>query len=201
VRNYSVLQFTSLLAYISFVYLLFAAVALPCLCGRPDASRRFIVGVLVGTLISIAIFAFVPAIGPWVVEGGQVMYGQNIIANYLVRLKGHVPMEAVLGYSGIICFPSEHVIVALLAGEALAAVRKIRWPSRVFCWTVCVSTITTGWHYGIDVLGGVAAAALVMFVADRICTALEAPTAAEPMLAAAGLNMMPAVEAIKPVSC
>jgi membrane-associated phospholipid phosphatase len=95
------------------------------------------------------------------------------MGNYLLLLKTRAPMQMDLGRSAIVSFPSEHVVVALLAVRALAAIRHLRGWAWAIGALVCCSTITTGWHYAIDVLGGIVVAALAAWFADAVCTLLE----------------------------
>src|SRR5262249_55436 len=55
--------------------------------------------------------------------------------------------------------------LAVLAAAALWPVRYLRWPAAVLAALIVVSTVTTGWHYVSDVLGGLALAALSLAVA------------------------------------
>ncbi len=163
----------SILIYALFFPLLIAPVVLPCLYGLPGAARRFVLGSALGIAIGALIFVFLPAIGPWASEPMRPGSLQLTMGNYLLRLKSRTPMPMDLGRSAIVSFPSEHVVIALLAARALAILPSLRrwaWPIAAL---VCCSTITTGWHYGIDVLGGIAVAALSAWLADTICTRLE----------------------------
>lgn len=167
----------SILIYTLFVPLLFASVLVPCFCGFPHAARRFVVGVIVALMIGSVLFVFFPAVGPWASEAIAPGKLQIAMGNYLVRLKSGIPMQMDLAFSAIVSFPSEHVAVAILGARALSAIQPLRkwiWP---VCILLCCSTITTGWHYGIDVLGGVAVAMLSAWIANVICAWLESTTA------------------------
>lgn len=164
----------SIIIYVLFIPLLFAPVLLPCLCGIPQASRRFVVGVIVAIAIGTALFVFFPAVGPWATEPMTAGNLQLAMGSYLIHLKSGIPMPMDLGLSALVSFPSEHVAVAILAARALSAIQPLRkwiWP---VCILVCCSTITTGWHYGIDVLGGIAVATLSVWLANSVCNLLEA---------------------------
>jgi membrane-associated phospholipid phosphatase len=66
---------------------------------------------------------------------------------------------------GMICFPSFHVIWAILCVAALWGYRFLRIPVALLAAMIILSTVTTGWHYFIDVLGGVVIAALSLSAA------------------------------------
>jgi membrane-associated phospholipid phosphatase len=61
------------------------------------------------------------------------------------------------------CFPSSHVFFAFL-GALFVSRSNAGYKTRVACWAlaaaICVSTVTSGQHYFIDIPGGVAAALL-----------------------------------------
>jgi membrane-associated phospholipid phosphatase len=67
--------------------------------------------------------------------------------------------------AGIICFPSFHVIWAILCAAALWGFRPLRIPIALLSGTIVVSTMTTGWHYFSDVLAGVVIAVLAIAIA------------------------------------
>ena len=66
----------------------------------------------------------------------------------------------------MICFPSFHTILAVLAAIALWPLPRLRWMAAVWGTLIVVSTVTTGTHYLIDVLAGFAVA-MVAQVAAR----------------------------------
>jgi membrane-associated phospholipid phosphatase len=55
----------------------------------------------------------------------------------------------------IVSFPSFHVVLAILSAFALSSIRSLRAPVWVLAVLICISAVSTGWHYGIDVFGGV----------------------------------------------
>jgi membrane-associated phospholipid phosphatase len=79
-----------------------------------------------------------------------------------------------VGYrDGLICFPSFHTILAVLSAAALWAIPYVRWGALVVSALIVVSTITTGTHYVVDVVAGLAVA-WVAVVAARGYSRLEA---------------------------
>lgn len=162
----------SILIYVLFVPLLSVAVILPCLFGYAYASHRFIVGVVIGVILGAALFALLPAAGPWMVESMRPSPLQATMTDYLLRLKMGYPMKAEMTHAAIMSFPSEHVLVAVLGVEALSVIRAIRRPVQVLGTLICLSTVTTGWHYGVDVLGGLAVAWIASKLARITCDRL-----------------------------
>jgi membrane-associated phospholipid phosphatase len=77
---------------------------------------------------------------------------------------------------GVVSFPSFHVIWAVLSARALWPMPGLRIVGAVMALLVAVSTVTTGWHYVVDVLAGLVMAAVALGVARRIVE----PTATKP---------------------
>jgi membrane-associated phospholipid phosphatase len=70
--------------------------------------------------------------------------------------------------AGIVSFPSFHVVLALLSAMALGTIRSLR----VWVWAlaglICISAVTTGWHYGVDILGGMILAIVTLIAVSWI---------------------------------
>ncbi len=77
--------------------------------------------------------------------------------------------------AGVVAFPSFHVILAVLSVIALWNLRWLRWPAFAFGTAICISTMTTGWHYAIDVIGGLAVTYLVYILARLVLRPVPAP--------------------------
>jgi membrane-associated phospholipid phosphatase len=81
-----------------------------------------------------------------------------------IRAKGSAPNVA-----GVVCFPSFHAIWAVLCGYAFSGFRRyIRIPVYVLAALMFLSTVTTGWHYVIDVLAGLLVAVVSLLIARRV---------------------------------
>jgi membrane-associated phospholipid phosphatase len=94
-----------------------------------------------------------------------------------MTLRSGEPFVVDLGnHDGLICFPSFHTILALLAATALWPVRYVRWPSALLAALIVMSTVTTGWHYVTDVVGGFVVTALSLAVARGYLRLERAPS-------------------------
>ena len=69
---------------------------------------------------------------------------------------------------GLICFPSYHTILAVLAAAALSRVPYLCPTAFVWAALIVFSTVTTGSHYVVDVLAGLLVAAMLMNAAGTI---------------------------------
>jgi membrane-associated phospholipid phosphatase len=161
-------QIVSVLSYPAiYPLVLVALLALPFF-GYTHAARRFVLGTTVSVMLTAALFALWPAAGPWVTENIAPTKEQIDITAYLIHLKSNAPLEVNLQDAAIISFPSFHVALAILSAVALGSFRRLRLWMGILTVLVCLSTITTGWHYGIDVLGGLAVAAVSIALAGLL---------------------------------
>jgi membrane-associated phospholipid phosphatase len=140
--------------------LLLAAFLLPALTGKVAHAQQFLTANLAAFAMGMPLFALFPAVGPWygyrlLVNGGQAACQQSIL---LLRAPGYHNWQPF----GIVCFPSFHVIWALLSVNALWCFKPLRIPVCILAASILLSTMTTAWHYFVDVLAGclVAAAAI-----------------------------------------
>jgi membrane-associated phospholipid phosphatase len=169
VRAFPGLRRTSDLVYALFSPPLYIApLLLPCLCGYPRAARRYVFAVAVAVLLTLALFAIWPAAGPWTVEGFQPSKEQAATQSYLQALKSAQPSQAGLKPAAIVSFPSFHTVLAVLSAIAFWQFGRGRWFVLAVSVAVCISTITTGWHYIIDVVGGIAVAFAAWEAAARL---------------------------------
>jgi membrane-associated phospholipid phosphatase len=77
---------------------------------------------------------------------------------------------------GIVTFPSLHAALGILFAAALWRVRGIKWAALVLNALMLVATPAYGSHYFIDVIAGVALAALCWIAAARLFGADQAAT-------------------------
>ena len=162
-----------MVSYCMFGPVVVGSMLIPSVCGFGKASRRFFLAMLLALLLAAVISVFVPAAGPWTTEVIQPSRQQAAVALYLHRLKSAMPVATEIDHSGIVSFPSIHVAFAILAAQALGTVKQIRIPAWLLCSLICISTVATGWHYGIDVLGGAAVALIASMMAKRLCSVLD----------------------------
>jgi membrane-associated phospholipid phosphatase len=149
--------------------LTFAPLLLPILCRRPHASRLYIFSTTLAMILTMALFALWPAAGPWTMEGFRPSSHQAMAEAYLRAVKlTHVHPVSTAQTEGIVSFPSFHTIVAVLSALALWRVPRVRWFGLVVSVLVCISTVTTGWHYLIDVAGGLVVAFAAWALATRL---------------------------------
>ena len=136
---------------------------LPALTGRVKQAQRFLLSNLAAFVIGLPLFSLVPAIGPWYIYNTTPSAAQSLCQSSLLALRH--PDSYTGATSGVVCFPSFHVIWAILCAAALWTYKPLRVPITLLCGLIILSTMTTGWHYFVDVIAGAAVAILSIKVA------------------------------------
>jgi PAP2 superfamily len=153
--------------------LLLCAIFLPVLFAKRIAAQRFVLANAISFVLALPCMVFLPAVGPWV---GWHFHPNSLqhaceITIYSLR-KGSLSITDSFG--GIICLPSFHVFWAVVSAHALQPFRLLRYPAIMVAILISVSTMTTGWHYGVDVLAGLLLAGTSTFLA-RMAISLAPP--------------------------
>lgn len=145
-------------------YFLFTMLAisylLPALTGKVRAAQQFITSNLIAFALGLPLFAILPAVGPWYGYHLPASSVQAVCQHSLLLLRTPGPYKFQL--FGVVCFPSFHTIWALLGANALWCYKYLRIPAALFAGLILLSTMTTGWHYFVDVLAGILVAAVAI---------------------------------------
>jgi hypothetical protein len=173
VARLPILRNTLAITYAGLPFLIVASLLIPTLYGRVADSRRYILGVIIAALMTAVIFAFLPAAGPWTVEGYAPGRQQAFVAQSLALLKSNQPLTLSQIDSGVVALPSFHVVLAILSVAAMWNVRGLRWITFTIGIMTCVSAVTTGWHYGIDIVAGLAVTYASYRLAGRVLRKLS----------------------------
>ncbi|MBX3441110.1 MAG: phosphatase PAP2 family protein [Planctomyces sp.] len=128
--------------------------------GRRDRELRgFVVQFMMAALVCAAVFVALPADGPFAAYGYPADATQARYLEHFHELRaGERTTATWRGAEGLITFPSFHTTWAILLFWAVRQRRGLRIVSGALNLAVIASTMTTGWHYFSDVLGGVAVA-------------------------------------------
>jgi len=154
--------------------LLLAAIFLPASIGRRVAAQRFILVNAIAFVLALPCMLLLPAVGPWVAWHFPPNVAQRATEMSIDSLR-HGTMSGTDSFGGIICFPSFHVFWAVVSAHALQSFRVLRYPSIIVAALISISTVTTGWHYGIDVIAGLFLALLTTILANSL-VAVESPS-------------------------
>ena len=168
VHQFPTIRVGLLVCYLLLPLMILAAILVPTLQGRHEHAQCYLLAVIISAAMTAAMFASWPAIGPWTVYGFKATHDQSAAQAYLLLLKSGHPVTMNFAAAGVVSFPSYHAVLALLSAAALWHIRKLRWFNALLALVICVSTVTTGWHYVIDVVGGVAVAAAAQIFAIRL---------------------------------
>ncbi len=140
--------------YLLLAPLLLLAIFVPALTGCVRTAREFVIANLAAFALTVPILAVMPAVGPWY----HFHFAPNPtqLACQLQLLSLRTPGIYILTSqgAGIVAFPSFHVFWSLLCAYALWGVKLIRPLTALVATFIILSTLTTGWHYFTDVLGG-----------------------------------------------
>jgi hypothetical protein len=154
--------------------ILLAAIFLPASLGRRVAAQRFILVNAIAFVLALPCMLLLPAIGPWVAWHFPPNVAQRATELSIDSLR-HGTMSSADSFGGIICFPSFHVFWAVVSAHALQSFRMLRYPAIIVAVLITFSTVTTGWHYGIDVIAGLFLAGVTTPIANSVLF-LESPT-------------------------
>ncbi|MBS1804666.1 MAG: phosphatase PAP2 family protein [Acidobacteria bacterium] len=144
--------------------LVLCAILLPALLGRREAAQRFVLSNAFSFVLALPLMIFLPAVGPWVGWGFPPDKLQQACEATIHALR-HGSLDIHDNFGGIVCLPSFHAFWAIVSAQALYSFRYLRYPAILVASLITISTVTTGWHYGVDVIAG------VLMVA--VCTVLS----------------------------
>jgi hypothetical protein len=143
--------------------------------GRLMWLRVYTLAFFFAVLISIAISAVLPAAGAWPYYGLTAADSPHVLPAvstswpvfYGLR-EGSFRALVAVGSEGIITFPSLHAALAVIVVAALWPVPVLRWVFLALNMVMLIATPIDGSHYFVDVLAGVAVAALCLIAARAI---------------------------------
>jgi len=171
---------TLYLFYFSYYVMLPGTGLILYLCDR----RRFLRYVFTVSFVFYAcylIYIFLPVLGPhgWPSMPPEVapMLGPPDVPSHLTHGVFYRVMRLVYSFfepAGGAAFPSSHVAVALTTlWFSWRYVKRIRWIHLIAVVMLAFSTVYCGYHYGVDTIAGVAAAALLVPAAEAVYKAAE----------------------------
>lgn len=149
---------------------LILAIFLPASLGKKQAAERFALANIFAYLVALPLFALLPAVGPWTVYHFAGNPAQVWTEAAIQALRSGGTSEPGLG-----CFPSYHAMWAIFSASAFWPFKFLRVPAVVLAVLIVISTVTTGWHYGVDAISGVVVALLCLALAFRLADSNRHP--------------------------
>ena len=147
--------------------LILLAIFVPALSGKRVTAQRFVLVNALSFVLALPFMLLLPAVGPWVGWHFAPTALQHACEATIYELrKGSLQIGDSFG--GIVCLPSFHVFWAVVSAHALQPFRLLRYPAIAAAALITVSTMTTGWHYGVDVIAGLSMALLTTWLADLV---------------------------------
>lgn len=123
--------------------------------------EQFVLQFMTTALISAGVFAVMPAVGPFHGYGYEMSGDQGRYVEHLMAVRDGSMTEFTLqAAEGLITFPSFHTTWAILIAWAFRRDWWLAIPFGIVNIAVIISTLTTGWHYFADVVGGVVLAVI-----------------------------------------
>lgn len=135
--------------------------------GQLGESRRFLATFWLAAVMTLALFPFFPAAGPFAtLWHGSAPY-MPISALYqdqvILALRQHRIHAIDLGaLHGLVCAPSFHAASAVIYAATAFRVPPLRWPLVALNIAMLLATPIEGTHYVTDLLSGIAVAGLAL---------------------------------------
>ncbi len=151
-----------------FLYVEIVAVPLllPFFKGNKIVDRFFIT-MIVAFLIGTTFYYFFPTAAPAsVFHSAYFMPGEH--ATFIKFYKIHHGQSVASGDGGLIAFPSFHVAWAVILTCAMYPKKWLFIPLLIMNFLLIIATVLLGFHYLVDVFGGIALAALAIFISYLI---------------------------------
>lgn len=167
------------ISYLWLEPMMVGAVLLPVIFARPLSVRRYVLANALAIMLALPCILLLPAVGPWVGWGFPPDVSQHAwdIGFRAVRAGTNNASDTIAS----VCLPSFHVFWALASAQALWFLRRLRIPIALLAALIIGSTLSTGWHYGVDVLAGFALALICMAAAHALASQ-PSPSPAQPLM-------------------
>lgn len=137
--------------------------------------QEFVLQFMIAGLLTTLVYFLLPAAGPFASYGYEPRPDQQRFLDHFYALRsGDLKVVSLSSLEGLITFPSFHTSWALLLAWGFRHSRWLCIPMLILNLMVVVSTLTTGWHYGTDVVGGVVVAAIAACTTHQLRPYLRA---------------------------
>ena len=164
-----------LFAYLSMFSQIFAIIFICALKGDLKGLDRFIFTMIVSLLLVVLLSIFVPIVGPASIQGHDFInttVAGNVpaIPVYLELRSGSLRVVDFIAPSGVICLPSFHTVVGVLATIVALRIRYAIFAFVPLNIALFISTFVHGGHYLTDDLVGIAVVTTVWWASRYLCS-------------------------------
>ncbi len=137
--------------------------------GKRVPMEQFVMQFILSTLIVLLALTFAPALGPFHAYGYELNGAQERYMEHFTALRdGSMTRLTLSEAEGLITFPSFHTTWAIILAWAYRRDLLLFVPLSLVNLAVIFSTLTTGWHYFADVVGGVLVAVVVIWLTNAL---------------------------------
>ncbi len=169
VARYSWLKSLLDRSYDSLSTLTLIAMILPLVLGKVRVAKELLVAGALSLVLTAGILAILPAVGPWTRYSLQPNHDQTACALAIAALRHIGALVLDTKFNAIVCFPSFHVVLAVISAVSAGRCRRILVaPVSIWAVLIIASTVATGWHYVIDVWGGMALSVVCLMAARSV---------------------------------
>jgi len=178
---------TFYLFYFSYYVMVFG-VGLLLYLGRRSQILRYVTIVSFVFYVCYLVYIFLPVMGPHGTEVGTVFTGRlasvgpRLVPEAIQRGLFFQLMKLVyraVEPEGGAAFPSSHVAVAVATlWFTWSYFKRLRWLHLIAVIMLCLSTVYCGYHYAVDVVGGLITAALLVPLAHILYLRVDGGTRA-----------------------
>ena len=143
------------------------------LTDRRDRTRLFLASTWVAAVLTLLLFAAMPAVGPFALEWHRAIRYMPDSALWqpelIPALRDHLVHRIDLGsLRGLVSAPSFHTAAAILYIRAAWPVRGLRWPLLLLNAVMLLATPVEGTHYLTDMLLGALVAAVAITAVEAL---------------------------------
>jgi hypothetical protein len=161
VYSHPYMKYLQVAAYASYAVQPFVTVAILSKWAPKRRNAEFLTSILIALIITIAVWAMMPALSPGRWYGYPSSWRPIIIG---LRSGSH----AAYPYTGIITFPSFHAVMAILFTAANRGMKYGFIPFLALNALMLLSIPAIGQHYLVDIIAAIPVAAAAYFSASRL---------------------------------
>ena len=178
--------------FLSFIYFAFAPsllisiLYLAC-AGNVARARKLTTAILVGYFIGVLSYFLLPAYGPAFIFESATCENLSPVTHEaqvkLIKTTNEISQNpataVVLPWMYIAAFPSLHFSHVIILAWYFRFSRLTLVVASLFAILTGISTVYLAWHYGVDLLGGVAVACVAIFLTEKL-SVISIPAFAKP---------------------